>query len=64
MNIVFVLIGISLCMALMFLGAFFWSLKSGQYEDTYTPSMRVLFDDELEDEPSNLEKSNGKQVQS
>ena len=49
-------------MALIFLGAFFWSLKAGQYEDTYTPSMRVLFDDELEDEPSNLEKSNGKQV--
>jgi len=62
MNIVLALIAISLCMALIFLGAFFWSLKSGQYEDTYTPSMRVLFDDELEDEPSNLEKSNEQQV--
>jgi len=49
-------------MALIFLGAFFWSLKSGQYEDTYTPSMRVLFDDELEDEPSNLKNSNEQQV--
>lgn len=49
-------------MALIFLGAFFWSLKSGQYEDTYTPAMRVLFDDELEDEPSNLKNSNEQQV--
>ena len=29
-----------------FLVAFFWSVKSGQYSDTYTPSVRMLFDDE------------------
>ncbi|GHN00308.1 hypothetical protein WSM22_17970 [Cytophagales bacterium WSM2-2] len=39
------LISISLTIALIFLGVFFLNLKSGQYEDTYTPSIRMLFDD-------------------
>ena len=26
--------------------AFIWAVKSGQYEDKYTPSVRMLFDDE------------------
>ncbi|MBD2722337.1 cbb3-type cytochrome oxidase assembly protein CcoS [Hymenobacter armeniacus] len=46
MTIIFLLIGISLCVALTFLGAFLWAVRSGQYEDDYTPSVRVLFDDE------------------
>jgi cbb3-type cytochrome oxidase maturation protein len=45
MNIIIALIGISLTVALIFLGAFLWSLKSGQYDDTYGPSVRMLFDD-------------------
>jgi cbb3-type cytochrome oxidase maturation protein len=45
MTAIYVLIGISLCVALCFLGAFLWALRSGQYEDSYTPSVRVLFDD-------------------
>jgi cbb3-type cytochrome oxidase maturation protein len=49
MNIIFLLIGISLTLALIFLGAFIWSVKSGQMDDDYTPSVRMLFDDELED---------------
>lgn len=39
------LIGISLLMALGFLFAFVWSVKSGQLEDDYTPSVRMLFED-------------------
>ncbi|RSK50013.1 cbb3-type cytochrome oxidase assembly protein CcoS [Hymenobacter rigui] len=46
MNIIFLLIGISLSVALTFLGAFLWAVRSGQYEDDYTPSVRMLFDDE------------------
>ena len=38
-------------LALVFLGAFFWAQKSGQNDDLYTPSMRILLDDE-EDIPS------------
>ncbi len=45
MNILVVLISISLFIALVFLGAFLWSLKSGQFDDTYGPSVRMLFDD-------------------
>ncbi|MCY7352416.1 MAG: cbb3-type cytochrome oxidase assembly protein CcoS [Cytophagaceae bacterium] len=49
MHIIFFMIGISLVMALGFLGAFLWSIRTGQQDDLYTPSMRVLLDD---DEPS------------
>jgi len=45
MTIIFFLIGISLTVALGFLGAFLWSVKTGQYEDSYTPSVRILFDE-------------------
>ena len=44
MAIIIILIAVSLSIALLFLGIFFWSLKSGQYDDTYTPSVRMLFD--------------------
>ncbi|RYU81538.1 cbb3-type cytochrome oxidase assembly protein CcoS [Hymenobacter persicinus] len=48
MTIIFLLIGISLLVALLFLGAFLWAVRSGQYDDDYTPSVRMLFDDEPE----------------
>ncbi|WP_181304065.1 cbb3-type cytochrome oxidase assembly protein CcoS [Rufibacter sp. XAAS-G3-1] len=47
MNIIFLLICISLLVAILFLGAFLWAVRSGQYEDDYTPSVRILFDNEL-----------------
>lgn len=50
MNILYFLIGCSVLVALIFLGAFFWALKSGQHDDVYTPSVRILFDDELVEE--------------
>ncbi|MEN8929497.1 MAG: cbb3-type cytochrome oxidase assembly protein CcoS [Flavobacteriales bacterium] len=45
MEILFILIGISISMALIFLGLFVWAMKSGQYEDDYTPSVRMLFEE-------------------
>lgn len=45
MTIILVLIGISLSMAIGFLVLFYWSMRSGQYDDTYSPSVRVLFED-------------------
>jgi cbb3-type cytochrome oxidase maturation protein len=45
MKIIFLLIAIGLVIALGFLGAFIWAVKSGQYDDDYTPSIRILFDD-------------------
>lgn len=45
MGIIIILIVISLAIALVFLGIFLWNMKSGQYDDTYTPSVRMLFED-------------------
>jgi cbb3-type cytochrome oxidase maturation protein len=41
-----ILIGFSLLVAVGFLIAFLWSVKSGQYSDLYTPSVRMLFEDD------------------
>jgi cbb3-type cytochrome oxidase maturation protein len=45
MEIIILLIAVSLTIALLFLGAFIWNMKSGQYDDTYGPSVRMLFED-------------------
>lgn len=45
MSVILVLIITSIVVAVVFLGAFFWAVKSGQYDDTYSPSVRMLFDD-------------------
>ena len=45
MGIIVLLISISITIAIIFLGVFYWNMKSGQYDDTYTPSVRMLFDD-------------------
>jgi cbb3-type cytochrome oxidase maturation protein len=47
--VVVLLILISLSIALMFLFFFYWNMKSGQYDDIYTPGIRMLFDDEKDD---------------
>lgn len=45
MLIIIGLIFISLLLALGFLRAFFWAVKDGQYDDTDSPAVRILFDD-------------------
>lgn len=50
MTVIFLLIGISVLLGGGFLIAFFWSVKSGQTDDLYTPSVRMLFEDELKKE--------------
>ena len=45
MSVIIILILASLAVGLLFLGAFIWSFRSGQYEDTVTPAMRMLADD-------------------
>jgi cbb3-type cytochrome oxidase maturation protein len=45
MSVMYLLIGCSLLIAIGFLIAFIWSVKSGQMDDDYTPSVRILFDD-------------------
>jgi cbb3-type cytochrome oxidase maturation protein len=47
MNIIYMLLGVSVVVALIFFIAFIVSVKKGQYDDVYTPSVRMLFEDEL-----------------
>lgn len=48
MSVIFLLIIFSLLLAVGFLVAFIWSVKDGQFEDDFTPSVRILFEDESE----------------
>jgi len=50
MSIIYFLIGCSVTLALIFLGAFFWAQRNGQHDDLYTPSVRILLDEEAEKE--------------
>ena len=50
MSALFILIGVSLLVAAGFLGAFLWATRTGQFDDDYTPSVRMLFDDEKPDQ--------------
>jgi cbb3-type cytochrome oxidase maturation protein len=52
MEIIILLIGISVLVATSFLMVFIWAVKSGQYEDEYTPSVRMLFDGTVKDKDS------------
>ena len=45
MIVILILIPLSVVIAAGFLWAFFWAVRSGQYEDTTTPSMRILMED-------------------
>lgn len=45
MSVILILILASLATALLFLGGFIWAVRSGQFDDTFTPSMRVLTDE-------------------
>jgi cbb3-type cytochrome oxidase maturation protein len=44
MEVIFLLIAVSLVLAVSFLYLFFKAMKSGQFEDDYTPSVRILFE--------------------
>ena len=57
MNMIYMLIGFSILLALLFLLAFFWASKSGQHDDLFTPGVRILFEEEDHQETSNEEKS-------
>ncbi|MGC1244138.1 MAG: cbb3-type cytochrome oxidase assembly protein CcoS [Chryseosolibacter sp.] len=57
MTIIILLIAISLSIAIFFLVIFYWNMKSGQYDDTYTPSVRMLFDDKPAKDTGRKEES-------
>ena len=47
MTVIIVLLITSISIAALFLGAFIWSVKNGQYDDEFSPPHRMLFDDKL-----------------
>ncbi len=54
MSVIILLIIVSICIAGAFLIAFIWSSEDGQFDDLYSPSQRILFDDTTEsDNPTN-----------
>lgn len=57
MSVIFLLIIISLIVAVLFLYAFIKAVKQGQFDDSYTPSVRVLFDDEIKTKDNTPNKS-------
>jgi cbb3-type cytochrome oxidase maturation protein len=58
--VIVLLIGISLFIAIGFLIAFIIAVKKGQYKDTHTPAIRVLFDNETEEEKKEKNNSESK----
>lgn len=52
MSVIYVLLAISISVAILFFIAFIISVRSGQYDDSYTPSVRMLFEDELVEKTS------------
>ena len=57
MEVIYMLIGFSLIVALIFLALFIWAVKSGQFDDQYTPSLRVLFDEKKSTKQTNNNKN-------
>jgi cbb3-type cytochrome oxidase maturation protein len=50
MSVIYLLISISIIVAVLALYAFVRAVKNGQFDDDYTPSVRMLFDDEIKKE--------------
>ncbi|KIA95684.1 MULTISPECIES: cbb3-type cytochrome oxidase assembly protein CcoS [unclassified Flavobacterium] len=57
MSVIYLLISVSIIIAIGFFIAFVIAVKSGQYDDDYTPSVRMLFDDEIKKTPNNKIKT-------
>ncbi|MDX1627958.1 MAG: cbb3-type cytochrome oxidase assembly protein CcoS [Fulvivirga sp.] len=60
MEVIFILILISMVVAGGFLALFIWASKSGQFDDTVTPSMRVLFEEKTKKSAKSSDKSTSK----
>jgi len=61
MSVIYILLSISVIVAIIFFIAFIIAVKNGQYDDSYTPSIRMLFEDELikdQTKPSKTKKIN------
>ncbi len=62
MGVIYILICISIFVAAVFLTLFIKSVKSGQFDDQYTPSVRMLFDDEIKGKKEKNNKNKNNQI--
>jgi cbb3-type cytochrome oxidase maturation protein len=60
MSVILILLSASLLIATGFLVAFLWSAKSGQFDDSYTPAIRILFEEKQNDETRRTESDTPK----
>ncbi|MFN4763317.1 cbb3-type cytochrome oxidase assembly protein CcoS [Gillisia sp. Q332] len=60
MSVIYILLIISIVVAVLFFILFILSVRSGQFDDTYTPSVRMLFEDEMVKEDPSVKKSTTK----
>lgn len=51
MSVMLILLGASLVVSLIFVAAFIWSVKDGQYDDDYSPAHQIFFDDLPKNKP-------------
>lgn len=61
MSVIFLLIVVSIIVAAAFLAAFLWAVRSGQYDDTYAPSVRMLFDEKGKNKKKTAEQTDKKE---
>lgn len=55
MSVLFVLVPLAILLVAVFVGAYVWSTRSGQYDDLTTPAVRALHDDpSVSSEPRKL----------
>lgn len=47
MSVIYILLAVSILVAILFFVVFVIAVKKGQFDDSYTPSVRMLFEDEL-----------------
>jgi len=57
MSVIYILITVSLVIAIIFFLAFIFAVRSGQYDDAVTPSIRMLFDDKPDDKSTKNQNS-------
>jgi cbb3-type cytochrome oxidase maturation protein len=57
MSVIIILIIISVIVAVFFLGIFIWAVKTGQFDDTVSPSIRILFENDKKESKSEITKT-------
>jgi cbb3-type cytochrome oxidase maturation protein len=47
LNVIIILLGVGVVVSGLFLGAFIWCIRSSQFEDDFSPGVRILFEDKV-----------------